>query len=74
MLNFCDFIQVFVFTRNHHLKIILVCISLCAKCLSWLFLYSVQFLKAKRDFSRLILVFKVHGYTCMFFCRFYKGK
>ena len=20
MLNFCDFIQVFVFTRNHHLK------------------------------------------------------
>ena len=21
MLNFCDFIQVFVFTRNHHLKI-----------------------------------------------------
>ena len=24
MLNFCDFIQVFVFTRNHHLKRILV--------------------------------------------------
>ena len=22
MLNFCDFIQVFVFTRNHHLKAI----------------------------------------------------
>ena len=22
MLNFCDFIQVFVFTRNHHLKFI----------------------------------------------------
>ena len=22
MLNFCDFIQVFVFTRNHHLKYI----------------------------------------------------
>ena len=22
MLNFCDFIQVFVFTRNHHLKIV----------------------------------------------------
>ena len=21
MLNFCDFIQVFVFTRNHHLKL-----------------------------------------------------
>ena len=21
MLNFCDFIQVFVFTRNHHLNI-----------------------------------------------------
>ena len=21
MLNFCDFIQVFVFTRNHHLKV-----------------------------------------------------
>ena len=21
MLNFCDFIEVFVFTRNHHLKI-----------------------------------------------------
>ena len=20
MLNFCDFIQVFIFTRNHHLK------------------------------------------------------
>ena len=23
MLNFCDFIQVFVFTRNHHLKPVL---------------------------------------------------
>ena len=23
MLNFCDFIQVFVFTRNHHLKFLL---------------------------------------------------
>ena len=22
MLNFCDFIQVFVFTRNHHLNLI----------------------------------------------------
>ena len=22
MLNFCDFIQVFVFTRNHHLKFV----------------------------------------------------
>ena len=22
MLNFCDFIQVFVFTRNHHLKVL----------------------------------------------------
>ena len=21
VLNFCDFIQVFVFTRNHHLKV-----------------------------------------------------
>ena len=25
MLNFCDFIQVFVFTRNHHLNVITVC-------------------------------------------------
>ena len=24
MLNFCDFIQVFVFTRNHHLKVYLL--------------------------------------------------
>ena len=24
MLNFCDFIQVFVFTRNHHLKIVII--------------------------------------------------
>ena len=24
MLNFCDFIQVFVFTRNHHLKYCLI--------------------------------------------------
>ena len=24
MLNFCDFIQVFVFTRNHHLKSVLL--------------------------------------------------
>ena len=22
MLNFCDFIQVFVYTRNHHLKVV----------------------------------------------------
>ena len=22
MLNFCDFIQVFVFTTNHHLKVV----------------------------------------------------
>ena len=26
MLNFCDFIQVYVFTTNHHLKYILKCI------------------------------------------------
>ena len=24
MLNFCDFIQVFVFTRNHHLNVAVV--------------------------------------------------
>ena len=24
VLNFCDFIQVFVFTRNHHLKLSVV--------------------------------------------------
>ena len=24
MLNFCDFIQVFVFTRNHHLKVVII--------------------------------------------------
>ena len=24
VLNFCDFIQVFVFTRNHHLKVIIL--------------------------------------------------
>ena len=24
MLNFCDFIQVFVFTRNHHLNVLIV--------------------------------------------------
>ena len=29
MLNFCDFIQVFVFTRNHHLKEILVVLEFC---------------------------------------------
>ena len=23
MFNFCDFIQVFVFTRNHHLKVVI---------------------------------------------------
>ena len=23
MLNFCDFIQVFVFTTNHHLKVVI---------------------------------------------------
>ena len=26
MLNFCDFIQVFVFTRNHHLKTVQILI------------------------------------------------
>ena len=26
MLNFCDFIQVFVFTRNHHLNTVHVCL------------------------------------------------
>ena len=24
MLNFCDFIQVFVFTRNHHLNMLIL--------------------------------------------------
>ena len=24
MLNFCDFIQVYVFTRNHHLKVVII--------------------------------------------------
>ena len=24
MLNFCDFIQVFVFTKNHHLKVVII--------------------------------------------------
>ena len=28
MLNFCDFIQVFIFTTNHHLKVLLVMIRL----------------------------------------------
>ena len=28
MLNFCDFIQVFVFTRNHHLKSSIFCLRL----------------------------------------------
>ena len=23
ILNFCDFIQVYVFTRNHHLKVVI---------------------------------------------------
>ena len=28
MLNFCDFIQVFVFTPNHHLKeVLVICVS-----------------------------------------------
>ena len=25
MLNFCDFIQVFIFTTNHHLKVLILC-------------------------------------------------
>ena len=29
MLNFCDFIQVFVFTRNHHLKVGLLSGTCC---------------------------------------------
>ena len=29
MLNFCDFIQVYVFTTNHHLKVPLIVLQLC---------------------------------------------
>ena len=31
MLNFCDFIQVFVFTRNHHLNGIILTLA-CIAC------------------------------------------
>ena len=31
MLNFCDFIQVFVFTRNHHLNVD----EFSVKCVGW---------------------------------------
>ena len=31
MFNFCDFIQVFVFTTNHHLKCIYI-LNVCAVC------------------------------------------
>ena len=31
MLNFCDFIQVYVFTTNHHLNYILLTVCICEK-------------------------------------------
>ena len=31
MLNFCDFIQVFVFTRNHHLNVISIPVKWCGR-------------------------------------------
>ena len=36
MLNFCDFIQVFVFTRNHHLKCKLYGYGIGGKTLKWI--------------------------------------
>ena len=41
MLNFCDFIQVFVFTRNHHLNMPYVSISLDFTVLKIRFLFVV---------------------------------
>ena len=51
MLNFCDFIQVFVFTRNHHLKAPSNFIAGCPKAalLIWFFV----------DFKCGVLLFMV---------------
>ena len=39
MLNFCDFIQVFIFTRNHHLKIHKAPITTAADNIHKIFFY-----------------------------------
>ena len=51
MLNFCDFIQVFVFTRNHHLKQQKV---LDSRCIGVLPRFFVVFTK-QRDLTDFLL-------------------
>ena len=38
VLNFCDFIQVFVFTRNHHLNLDYFLVLILLKCIGSVYL------------------------------------
>ena len=51
MLNFCDFIQVFVFTRNHHLNIFTI--NHIAYCLQNYSISIMQRLNRNQDFARV---------------------
>ena len=52
MLNFCDFIQVFVFTRNHHLKYFnLTLVEMCD--------YKVKII-SKQMFDILVILIFLH--------------
>ena len=50
MLNFCDFIQVYVFTTNHHLNKLEI--SLSQKC------------KTRMWYIQYILYYKVYNSSC----------
>ena len=47
MLNFCDFIQVYVFTRNHHLKASIIYFdkSYCSSRINYTICFSIESLK-----------------------------
>ena len=60
MLNFCDFIQVFVFTRNHHLKLAVFTITVYVNIIvdiylfiDWFISESVLGFAAIRDWAKI---------------------
>ena len=63
MLNFCDFIQVFVFTRNHHLKYVAIIILESVIDIIWItdvcdmlwYFVMVQRIKIHSDYSRSLM-------------------
>ena len=54
MLNFCDFIQVFVFTRNHHLKLSLF--SYCDLYVGWVLTLKAPITTAAYDINKYFFI------------------